>query len=155
MSTLTPTSNATSSRRNPRAITEGLRQECDPSIRVTTISPGVVTSELADSITEPGAAQAMRAYRAHAIAPEAIAAAVSYAVEQPAEFDVNENHRATDPAAVTTPPHMGELLQMLEEMRVRSSPGQALVVYHADPGTPGSQALALLGSLAATARHDS
>ncbi|WP_460753112.1 SDR family oxidoreductase [Myceligenerans cantabricum] len=72
------------------AITEGLRQECDPSIRVTTVSPGVVVSELADSITEPGAAEAMRTYRAHAIAPDAIARAVSYAVEQPSDVDVNE-----------------------------------------------------------------
>ncbi len=72
------------------AITEGLRQECDPSIRVTTISPGVVASELADSITDPVAAQAMRAYRAHALAPDAIAAAISYAIDQPADVDVNE-----------------------------------------------------------------
>ncbi|RDI66341.1 SDR family oxidoreductase [Nocardia pseudobrasiliensis] len=72
------------------AITEGLRQECDPSIRVTTISPGVVTSELADSITEPGAAQAMRTYRAHALEPDAIASAVSYALSQPDDVDVNE-----------------------------------------------------------------
>ncbi|RPF21396.1 SDR family oxidoreductase [Myceligenerans xiligouense] len=72
------------------AITEGLRQECDPSVRVTTISPGVVTTELADSITEPGAAEAMHAYRAHAIAPDAIARAVAYAVDQPADVDVNE-----------------------------------------------------------------
>ncbi|MBF6059556.1 SDR family oxidoreductase [Nocardia terpenica] len=72
------------------AITEGLRQECDPSIRVTTVSPGVVTSELADSITDPGAAEAMRTYRSHAITPDAIAAAVSYAIDQPADIDVNE-----------------------------------------------------------------
>lgn len=72
------------------AITEGLRRECDPSIRVTTISPGVVASELADSITEPGAAQAMRTYRAHAVTPGAIAAAISYAIDQPADIDVNE-----------------------------------------------------------------
>jgi NADP-dependent 3-hydroxy acid dehydrogenase YdfG len=72
------------------AITEGLRLECDPSIRVTTVSPGVVTSELAESITEPGAAEAMRAYRANAIAPDAVAAAVSYALSQPADVDVNE-----------------------------------------------------------------
>ncbi|MEU6038058.1 SDR family oxidoreductase [Actinomadura sp. NPDC047616] len=72
------------------AITEGLRQESDPSIRVTTVSPGVVTSELADSITEPGAAEAMRTYRAHAIEPDAIARAVSYALAQPADVDVNE-----------------------------------------------------------------
>ncbi|WP_433462468.1 SDR family oxidoreductase [Spirillospora sp. CA-128828] len=72
------------------AITEGLRQECDPSIRVTTVSPGVVTSELAGSITDPGAAEAMRAYRATAIAPDAIAQAVSYALSQPDDVDVNE-----------------------------------------------------------------
>ena len=72
------------------AITEGLRQESDPSIRVTTISPGVVTSELADTITEPTAAAAMRTYRAHAIGPDAIARAVSYALAQPADVDVNE-----------------------------------------------------------------
>ena len=72
------------------AITEGLRQESDPSIRVTTVSPGVVTSELADTITEPGAAEAMREYRAHAIEPDAIAAAVSYALAQPPDVDVNE-----------------------------------------------------------------
>ncbi|WP_433472871.1 SDR family oxidoreductase [Spirillospora sp. CA-142024] len=72
------------------AITEGLRQECDPSIRVTTVSPGVVTSELADTITDPGAAEAMRAYRANAIAPDAIAQAVSYTLSQPDDVDVNE-----------------------------------------------------------------
>jgi NADP-dependent 3-hydroxy acid dehydrogenase YdfG len=72
------------------AITEGLRQESDPSIRVTTISPGVVTSELAGTITEHGAAEAMRTYRAHAIEPDAIARAISYALAQPDDVDVNE-----------------------------------------------------------------
>lgn len=72
------------------AITEGLRQESDPAIRVTTISPGVVSSELAESITELGAAEAMRTYRAQAIEPDSIARAVSYAIGQPADVDVNE-----------------------------------------------------------------
>ncbi|MFC8130917.1 SDR family oxidoreductase [Streptomyces sp. NPDC057302] len=72
------------------AITEGLRQESDPSVRVTTVSPGVVETELADTITEAGAAEAMRAYRAHTIGPEAIAGAVSYALSQPSDVDVNE-----------------------------------------------------------------
>ncbi|GAA1749859.1 SDR family oxidoreductase [Aeromicrobium alkaliterrae] len=72
------------------AITEGLRIELDPSIRVTTVSPGVTTSELADSITDPGAQQAMVGYRAAAIPADAIARAVSYAISQPADVDVNE-----------------------------------------------------------------
>jgi len=72
------------------AITEGLRQESDPSVRVTTISPGVVTSELAETITDPAAAEAMSTYRANAISADAIARAVSYALAQPADVDVNE-----------------------------------------------------------------
>lgn len=72
------------------AITEGLRLEVDPSIRVTTISPGVVESELADTITDPVAVQAMQDYRAAAIPPQAIARAIGYAIDEPAEVDVNE-----------------------------------------------------------------
>lgn len=72
------------------AITEGLRLELDPAIRVTTISPGVVESELADTITDPTAAEAMRTYRADSIPPDAIARAVSYAVNESPEVDVNE-----------------------------------------------------------------
>ncbi|GAA5073683.1 transcriptional regulator with XRE-family HTH domain [Thermocatellispora tengchongensis] len=62
----------------------------DPGIRVTTVSPGVVESELADTITEPGAKEAMRTYRAESIPADAIAAAISYAISQPADVDVNE-----------------------------------------------------------------
>ncbi|GAB1514055.1 SDR family oxidoreductase [Actinophytocola sp. KF-1] len=72
------------------AITEGLRQEADPSIRVTTVSPGVVESELADTITEAGAQEMMRTYRAETIPPSAIADAIAYAIDQPADVDVNE-----------------------------------------------------------------
>jgi NADP-dependent 3-hydroxy acid dehydrogenase YdfG len=72
------------------ALTEGLRQESDPSIRVTTISPGVVESELAAHITDPLAAELMTGYRAAAIPPDAIARAVSFAIDQPTDVDVNE-----------------------------------------------------------------
>ncbi|MDO3639925.1 SDR family oxidoreductase [Mycolicibacterium arseniciresistens] len=72
------------------AITEGLRLEVDPSIRVTTVSPGVVESELAESITDPTAAGAMQEYRADSIPPDAIARAISYAIGEPADVDVNE-----------------------------------------------------------------
>lgn len=72
------------------AITEGLRQELDPAVRVTTVSPGVVESELADTITDPDAREMMRTYRAHSIPPESIANAISYAIGQPPGVDVNE-----------------------------------------------------------------
>lgn len=72
------------------AITEGLRLEAPPTVRVTTISPGVVHSELADTITDPTARAAMTDYRRHAIAPEAVADAVAYAVGQPVDVDVSE-----------------------------------------------------------------
>jgi NADP-dependent 3-hydroxy acid dehydrogenase YdfG len=72
------------------AIGEGLRQELDPSIRVSTISPGVVESELAATITDPDAAALMRTYRAASIPPESIGNAVAYAIAQPDDVDVNE-----------------------------------------------------------------
>ncbi len=72
------------------AITEGLRQESAPSIRVTTISPGVVTSELAESITDAGAKAAMKIYRSEAIPADAVARAITFALAQPADVDVNE-----------------------------------------------------------------
>lgn len=72
------------------AITEGLRMESDPSIRVTTVSPGVVESELAETISDPTAAAAMQEYRADAISPDAIARGISYAINEPADVDVNE-----------------------------------------------------------------
>ena len=72
-----------------RALSEGLRQEND-RIRVTCVHPGVVESELADTITDPAAAEAMKTYRAIALKPEAIARAVRYAIEQPDDVDVSE-----------------------------------------------------------------
>ena len=72
------------------AITEGLRQELEPGIRVTTISPGVVESELAETITDPAAAEAMRTYRADSIPPDAVARAICYALQESPEVDVNE-----------------------------------------------------------------
>jgi transcriptional regulator with XRE-family HTH domain len=49
-------------------------------------------------------------------------------------------------------PVVGELTLSYESLRVNSAPGQQLVVYQAEPGSPSEQALALLGSLAATDR---
>lgn len=73
-----------------RAISEGLRQESAGGIRVTLVSPGVTESELADTITDPVAREAMKAYRAVALPASAIAGAVAYALAQPPGVDVNE-----------------------------------------------------------------
>jgi hypothetical protein len=49
-------------------------------------------------------------------------------------------------------PVVGGLTLSFEALTVNSAPGQQLVVYQAEPGSPSEQALALLGSLAATDR---
>ncbi|WP_285415135.1 SDR family oxidoreductase [Pseudomonas sp. efr-133-TYG-5] len=72
-----------------RAISDGLRQETD-KIRVTVVCPGVVESELADSISDEVAREAMRNFRRVAIGPDAIARALAYAIEQPDDVDVSE-----------------------------------------------------------------
>ncbi|UZS72937.1 SDR family oxidoreductase [Pseudomonas syringae] len=72
-----------------RAISDGLRQETD-KIRVTVVSPGVVESELADSISDETAREAMKAFRKVALEPDAIARALVYAIEQPDGVDVSE-----------------------------------------------------------------
>lgn len=72
------------------ALTEGLRQESHPGIRVTTVSPGVVDSELADHITDSQAQRAMQTYRAVTISPDTIADTISFAMSQPEDVDVNE-----------------------------------------------------------------
>lgn len=74
-----------------RTITEGLRQEAGDKIRVTGISPGFVHTNFADSMTNPEVrAQIIAARDKMAITPDGIARAVAFAIEQPAEVDVNE-----------------------------------------------------------------
>jgi NADP-dependent 3-hydroxy acid dehydrogenase YdfG len=73
-----------------RAISEGLRQESAGDIRVTLVSPGVTESELADTISDPEAREAMKSYRAVALPASAIAEAIAYAISQPSQVDVNE-----------------------------------------------------------------
>lgn len=72
-----------------RAISDGLRQETD-RIRVTVISPGTTTSELADRISDEVAREEMRAFRAVQIPAAAIASSILYAVAQPDDVDVSE-----------------------------------------------------------------
>lgn len=65
-----------------------------PDLRVTCIHPGVVESELAETITDPAAAEAMKTYRAIALKPDAIGRAVRFAIEQP-DDDRSERDRCS------------------------------------------------------------
>ncbi|MFJ1675005.1 transcriptional regulator [Streptomyces sp. NPDC088251] len=52
-------------------------------------------------------------------------------------------------------PDVGELTVRMQAFDVRSTPGQELVVHHAEPNSPSSDALTLLGTLAATRARES
>ncbi len=74
-----------------RVLTEGLRQEVKAyNIRTTIVSPGAVATELADSITEPDVQAGVKAFYEIAIPADAFARAVSYALSQPDDVDINE-----------------------------------------------------------------
>jgi NADP-dependent 3-hydroxy acid dehydrogenase YdfG len=73
-----------------RTISEGLRQEAGDKLRVTGISPGYIQTELAESMTNPELKAQLRAASKIAISPDAIARAVAFAIEQPADVDVGD-----------------------------------------------------------------
>ena len=74
-----------------RAISEGLRQEAGDKLRVTIISPGFVRTNFADGVTNPEVkAQLAESRDKFAMPPDAIARAIAFAIEQPADIDVNE-----------------------------------------------------------------
>ena len=74
-----------------RVISEGLRQEVTPyNIRTTIISPGAVSSELLESITEKDIAQNLSGVRDMAIPADSFASMVLFAMSQPDNVDVNE-----------------------------------------------------------------
>lgn len=72
-----------------RAISDGLRQE-SKTIRVTCVNPGVVESELAETITHEETAAVMGAYRAVSLLPADIAHAVRHVIEAPEGVDTTE-----------------------------------------------------------------
>ncbi|TYK57857.1 SDR family oxidoreductase [Pseudomonas synxantha] len=72
-----------------RAISEGLRQEIGGKIRVTSIQPGAVESDLKHSTTGTAAGAVMDFYKL-AIPTSAVARAIAFAIEQPADVDINE-----------------------------------------------------------------
>jgi NADP-dependent 3-hydroxy acid dehydrogenase YdfG len=74
-----------------RVISEGLRQEVKPyNIRCTIISPGMVATDLLDSITEPDIAEAMHQRYKGAVSAESFARIVAFAISQPEDVDINE-----------------------------------------------------------------
>ncbi|MFJ9846766.1 SDR family oxidoreductase [Kitasatospora sp. NPDC101155] len=74
-----------------KVLTEGLRQESGPDLRVTLVSPGFTNTEGVGKGASPEAAAAMTRQRDEiAIPPSAIASAIGYAIEQPDGVDVSE-----------------------------------------------------------------
>lgn len=72
------------------ALSEGLRQE-SPFLRVTTIAPGAVESELTSTISDPAMKREVdEVFRKDMLPADAIARAIAYAIGQPADVDVNE-----------------------------------------------------------------
>ncbi|WGG44664.1 SDR family oxidoreductase [Rossellomorea sp. DA94] len=70
-----------------RAISEGLRQEAGDKLRVTIISPGLTRTSVVDTTTNPELKARLEDI---AMPAEAIARSIAFAIEQPAEIDVNE-----------------------------------------------------------------
>ena len=74
-----------------RGISEGLRVEAGDKLRVTVVSPGFVQTTFADAAPNAEVKAQLAASREKfAIPPAAIAAAIAFAIDQPAEVDVNE-----------------------------------------------------------------
>ncbi|MGA5207854.1 SDR family oxidoreductase [Streptomyces variegatus] len=75
-----------------QAMTESMRRELGvrEGIKASTISPGVIDTGWADKVTDPAGRKAAQELNAIAISPEAIADAVVYALDQPADVTVND-----------------------------------------------------------------
>ena len=71
-----------------RAISEGLRQEVGSKVRVTSIEPGAIDSDLKFTTTGTSRSNVMD-YKA-AIPASSVARAIVFAIEQPADVDINE-----------------------------------------------------------------
>ena len=74
-----------------RAITEGLRmEEAVNNIRTTIISPGTITTELLESVSDPDLKSHLVEVTKIGIEPASIARSVAFAIEQPADVAINE-----------------------------------------------------------------
>ena len=72
-----------------RAISEGLRNEVGPKVRVTSIEPGNVESDLKFGTTGTARSVVLDFYKV-AIPASSVARAIAFAIEQPADIDINE-----------------------------------------------------------------
>ncbi len=73
-----------------RAITEGLRHEVGGAIRTTSIEPGAIESELKHGSSHEESSANVKEFYKQAIPSDSIARAIAYAIEQPADVDINE-----------------------------------------------------------------
>ena len=74
-----------------RALTEGLRMELhSENIRCTMISPGAVATELPESSSDEATRKNLREFMKMAIPADSIARAIAYAIEQPANVEIDE-----------------------------------------------------------------
>lgn len=73
-----------------RAISEGLRHEVGGAIRTTTIEPGAVDSELQFGSSHAESSRFVQDFYKMAIPADSVARAIAYAIEQPADVDINE-----------------------------------------------------------------
>ena len=73
-----------------RAISEGLRHEVGGKIRTTVVSPGAVASELKYGSSDEASRSGIVKFYKQEIPADSIARAIAYAIEQPADVDVNE-----------------------------------------------------------------
>ena len=75
-----------------KAISEGLRMEvAADNIRVTTLYPGAIASELVHGSSDAQAGAAMQAfYEQYEISADSVARAIAYAIEQPDDVAINE-----------------------------------------------------------------
>ncbi len=72
-----------------RTVTEALRQEAGPTLRVTEISPGMTATNFSDSITDAGMKKQIEDdLGAMAMPADAIARGILFAIDQPPDIEV-------------------------------------------------------------------
>lgn len=72
-------------------VCEGLRRELGGAVRVTVVYPGITDTDFASTMTDPVIrAQLEQRRQTLSLPPAAIADAISYAIDQAADVDINE-----------------------------------------------------------------